>query len=38
MKFLTTSLTASVLYALFFVCIDSQFAADFKHYLRENCA
>ena len=38
MKYITTLATASVLYALFFFCIDSRFAADFRQYLSENHA
>ena len=36
MKNLIALVTASVLYALFFLCIDSKFATDFKEYLIEN--
>ncbi len=36
MKYLDTLITASVLYAVFFLSIDSKFAADFRQYLIES--
>ena len=38
MKYIAASIAASMLYALFFVCIGSKFAADFKQYLVKSYA
>ena len=36
MRHILTLITASVLYTVFFLSIDSKFAADFINYLTEN--
>lgn len=36
MKNLGVSVTASILYVVFLLCIDSKFAAEFKRYLIED--